>query len=265
MERPVILKGLSGCTLAIDGDKITKSANTAYSARLRKQYEKQVYFRTLELPTLTTPRAYEPKYEGDFSFTMDYIKGKNCLEYFEIIPVDKVLKLAATFDEYFDQMIKLSKEFSQSVLTDIIYEKLTTMKSKHKEVIDGLMQELAAKDLEVPMSFCHGDMTLSNMIFYKDKIYLIDFLDSYLNSFVMDLVKLKQDLFYDWTARIHKKNTLRFALVSRLLWQHLAKRYKKYIDTKTFKILNTINFLRIEPYAKNPIEKKVLEDILWRL
>ena len=48
-------------------------------------------------------------------------------------------------------------------------------------------------NLNIYKNVCHGDLTLSNLIFKNNEIYCIDFLDSFIDSPIIDLVKLKQD------------------------------------------------------------------------
>jgi hypothetical protein len=65
------------------------------------------------------------------------------------------------------------------------------------------------KSLQIPMGFCHGDLTLSNILIQEstnDKIVLIDFLDSFLESPLSDMCKINQDLSHGWTIRMLATN-----------------------------------------------------------
>ena len=42
--------------------------------------------------------------------------------------------------------------------------------------------------IELPEGFCHGDLTLSNLLFNNDDIVIIDFLDTFLDSTIQDIV-----------------------------------------------------------------------------
>ena len=61
-------------------------------------------------------------------------------------------------------------------------------------------------DMHVPYSFCHGDLTFANIIFHSNRLYFIDFLDSFIDSYLIDFAKLKQDLFYFWNLKIQSIN-----------------------------------------------------------
>lgn len=54
------------------------------------------------------------------------------------------------------------------------------------------LQKLESYDYSnVPGSYCCGDLTLENIILSDDKqVYLIDFLDSFYNSWMIDVAKL---------------------------------------------------------------------------
>lgn len=55
------------------------------------------------------------------------------------------------------------------------------------------------------LSECHGDMTLENMIIQDGEIYLIDFLDSFYNSWLIDVAKILQDADVLWSYRTYEK------------------------------------------------------------
>ena len=51
----------------------------------------------------------------------------------------------------------------------------------------------ALSDMLIPVGTCHGDLTFSNILFNGNNYYLIDFLDSFIESPLLDIVKLRQD------------------------------------------------------------------------
>ncbi len=54
-------------------------------------------------------------------------------------------------------------------------------------------------DLE--LSFCNGNLTFKNKIIKNDEIYLIDFLDSFIDNYLIDASKLVMDLIIGWSWR----------------------------------------------------------------
>ena len=114
----------------------------------------------------------------------------------------------------------------------------------------------------VPKTFCHGDLTFNNIIFHKNRLFFIDFLDSYIDSFFCDLVKLKQDLYHLWSLKVQEENTLRNIQIYSYIWKKLSKRYERYINTSGFEILDVVNTLRIEPYLTNTRQRIILDTIV---
>ena len=62
----------------------------------------------------------------------------------------------------------------------------------------------------VPRSSCHGDLTLENIIVTtNNELYLIDFLDSFYDSWMIDIAKLLQDLELKWSYRFSEDDSNR--------------------------------------------------------
>ena len=92
---------------------------------------------------------------------------------------------------------------------------------------------------------------MSNILFQDKKIYFIDFLDSYIDSFICDLIKLKQDLYYLWNLKIQSSKNLRHLIVYKRFWDLIYSKNVEYLQSPQFKMLDIINYLRIEPYIKS--------------
>ena len=116
------------------------------------------------------------------------------------------------------------------------------------------------------MGFCHGDLTLSNILFENDEVFFLDFLDSYIESWIIDLVKLKQDLFYFWSMeRDGDPINFRASQVSLKIWNDIESSYFEKTKTDEFKILEALNFLRIYPYIKSDTDLLILDKIIKKL
>ena len=113
----------------------------------------------------------------------------------------------------------------------------------------------------VPHTFCHGDLTFANIIFHQNRLFFIDFLDCYVDTFLSDLVKLKQDLHHLWAVRTQDVYTARIHQIYEYIWDKLEVRYADYM-TKSFHILDVINALRIEPYLTSDSQRVILEGIV---
>jgi thiamine kinase-like enzyme len=117
----------------------------------------------------------------------------------------------------------------------------------------------------IPESECHGDLTLQNIMISEEKIYLIDFLDSFFNSWVIDVAKILQDVDLHWSYR-HFKMDANLELRLLVAKEEIIKAVRIMPDGD--KILFDIyyilllNILRIYPYAKDDETFSFLEDAL---
>jgi hypothetical protein len=113
------------------------------------------------------------------------------------------------------------------------------------------------------MGYCHGDLTFSNMLFYNNEVALIDFLDTFLDSPLQDIVKVRQDTHYFWSLYLlgNMEHRVRlqqvFTYIDRQFTATFSDEeyYKKYYVP--FQILN---LMRIVPYATD----KVIIDMLLK-
>jgi aminoglycoside phosphotransferase (APT) family kinase protein len=112
------------------------------------------------------------------------------------------------------------------------------------------------RGLDLPVGVCHGDLTFSNVLVSSDAkaLALIDFLDSFLESPALDLVKLRQDTQFGWSAFIgpQRMDRTRFMQIMGYIDGQLRERfaampwYRDCIDA-----LQCLNLLRIAPYAQD--------------
>lgn len=257
--------GLSGCKLEILSDNTIRkySSNENYNHRLSIQIDKQNLFSKYIFTNIDTPKIIQ-KYEDKLIyFDMEYIMGCDYYEYFSVISSTGIQKIFNFLDEYFKFLIYNSHQYKEEVVKDKIKNKLLSFKNEqYTPLIQFVLNYLNNINLDVKKSFCHGDLTISNILFHPKKIYLIDFLDSYLDTFLLDLVKLKQDLYYHWILEINKSKNLRIVQCFNIVWNYIETKYANYLNTDTFYILELINFLRIEPYLTNNNQRIILNNII---
>jgi len=251
--------GLSGCKLElIDNQLIRKySSSDEYNSRLSKQVDKQVLFSNFILKNIDTPKIYNVSKDKIYSFDMEYISGLSFSEYFSTSNIADVNFVIETLFSYFDFLISSSKNHK---INNQITEKLNSLesKTKYRDYVLFLKDHLLNKTIIAPKTFCHGDLTFTNILFHRNRLFFIDFLDSYVDSFICDLVKLKQDLYYFWSLKVQRIDSLRIKQIYRFIWDNLYQRYSSYIDSDCFQILDTLNSLRIEPYLTNQYQRDTL-------
>ena len=216
------VKGHSGCQIDIvnDGSNlfIYKSTHDPkYIKRLYLQALKQQEACKREYQHIRIPEIFDiDKTDDHLIIKMEYVYSKNYIDYFEDAGFDNIC--------YF---VKALKIFVNAEIEDSPLQKVDTkvVKDKFEDVCkkcdanehinqDTEIQELlnSCKDvfaalpseIEIPMGKCHGDLTFSNILFNGNNYYLIDFLDSFIESPLLDLVKIRQDSQYEWSRLMYE-------------------------------------------------------------
>lgn len=280
------VKGHSGCSVNIirEGKKllIIKETNDCkYVSRLEKQAIKQKQASEFEYQFVRVPLIYDIQ-KGDSSLLikMEYVYSKNYIEHFEAAGFEQI--------EYFINAMKLflEKEIShspiQSVSKAVINNKFNDVKQKIESnsllnsdsIINNILLQSQyifnelPEVLNLPVGKCHGDLTFSNILFNGNNCYLIDFLDSFIESPIMDMVKLRQDSAYRWSTLMYTGvyDEIRLKIVSDKIDEELTNYFSRYewylLYYRSFQIMN---FLRILQYAKEEKVINYLKTILIEL
>lgn len=252
------LTGHSGCGLNLYKQNETvflrkDSGNPNYNRRLKKQYIKQNKF---ILNGIKTPQIYNFGEEnGLFYFDMEFLSGTTLAEYMSCIKIKEINSLIS--------LLFKSLPVTHSVIkpnADIIFKrKISQIKEKLRPSDQEAIK--AVKILEnfdfsnVPFSYCCGDLTLENIMLGTDKqIYLIDFLDSFYNSWMIDVAKLLQDLDLHWSYRhqeIDFNLAMRLAVAKEALLENIAEYEDGNNILKTIYHILLLNVLRIIFYARD--------------
>jgi serine/threonine protein kinase len=207
--------------------------------RLLKQMEKQIFFsakcRTGSLPNISVPEVYGikvPEYELDSALSVD-------MEYIPFSDAKTIMleRDKATNDWMIEAAIDLvNYNLSQSTLTELVNilpefkKKAASIKSalgNSKLVsatecenicrqLDSILDFFNEKsDILAPIGFCHGDLTLANMLIDPEnrELCVFDFLDCFVvgilglhsmladfkqESPLQDIAKLLQDASHQW-------------------------------------------------------------------
>ena len=251
--------GLSGCSLELINDRVLRkhSPSIEYNSRLLMQAEKQKVFSNRIYKNVDAPKVYD--IQSDY-FDMEYIPGNTFSEFFSTASVNDVEFVVQTLFDYFDSLISTSRMVDA---TNKILKKLDSLKEKtfHKEYIEFLRKYVESNKIIVPHTFCHGDLTFANIIFHKNRLFFIDFLDCYVDTFLSDLVKIKQDLDYFWALKTWNVHTHRLEQIYRFAWNELENRYSSFMY-EPFDILDVMNILRIEPYLTSEDQRVILDRII---
>ena len=251
--------GLSGCSLELINDRVLRkySPTTDYNSRLLSQADKQVVFGNRIYKNIDAPKVYDTQHNY---FDMEYIAGKSFEEFFSVASVNDIEFVVSTLFDYFDTLISTARNFDA---TNKILTKIDSLKEKssHKKYIEFLRKYVEDNRIILPHTFCHGDLTFANIIFHKNRLFFIDFLDCYVDTFLSDLVKLKQDLHHLWAVRNQDVYSVRIHQIYQYIWDKLEVRYESFMN-ESFHILDAMNALRIEPYLTSDDQRVILEGIV---
>jgi thiamine kinase-like enzyme len=257
------LPGLSGCRIELVSPSIIRkvSANKEYNARLLLQIEKQQTFKELNFNKILTPSILFTNTEDLVYFDMEYIPAANFNSFFKFCSPKKINIFIECLEEFLDRIFVDTKSY---VNTELIEQKLISLYdfSSHKNFVSKLMRLVNTQNLRIPLSYCHGDLTLSNILFAENDIYFIDFLDSYIDSAYIDLAKLKQDFIHMWNLDINYFQDPKIRINYDYVWRHIEFRYSEFLSNPIFDIIESVNLLRIESYVKHTKKEVVLNSIL---
>lgn len=208
--------------------------------------------------------------------SMDVARGLSIHRLVTELSKERARFMVDNFSNYFEI---LNNNSSQEVIAGEIFEE------KIKSIINALssvqygelahqarellceIQNSLSTDYRVPIGPCHGDFTFSNMIFdfENEKIRLIDFLDVYVPSYLLDYAKLHQDLSFYWSARsLIKIDEVSFKILCKYILEKLDFRLPK-IYTDAYDVIQKLNYLRIVPYAKDSATANWLSGVIKEL
>ena len=110
--------------------------------------------------------------------------------------LNKINAISNFIREYFNYIQKRIHwvRFNRKIITNKLDEIYIKIKIPYLKKLFNKNKKNVLKEINninyYPNSFCHGDLTLSNMIIAKNKIYLIDFLKTYNDGIAQDLSKI---------------------------------------------------------------------------
>jgi len=261
--------GNSGCDLKLCHNNgvatIIKSTNDMYYLeRLKSQCDKQkIFSKNNTLREVTTPEIInEVRGKTSYSFEMEFVNSLDFLSFIERSDVNDVYKAIDVIVEYIDINIKLSS--MKNIGKDVIFNKYLSVKNiflKKKvlgfeDIFVDFENRIKRLDnfVNIPIGPCHGDLTLSNILVNKKKIVLIDFLDSFIESPLIDIVKLRQDTNHSWIFNMVDFNVdyVKSIIALEKIDNYIVNHFEKYNFYDYYAIFQQLNLLRIVPYTKQP-------------
>ena len=257
------LGGHSGCQIFLieedSGNTFVRktSKDKDYNERLKIQCEKQMNFKSSKI---NSPKVYNQGYTDDglFFFDMEYVQGMTLAEYIKTMEIGKIKELVTSLVTSLvpntNELIFKKENNVQSVFLKKLSSLRATLFDKDNDVINKSLDLLESHDWGKMISTsCHGDMTLENIIVKNDKLYLIDFLDSFYDSWFLDVGTLLQDVYVMWSYRfqeqVNMNTVLRLIVFHDLLVDEIKKIDNDYVVEIYYALLQKL--IRIFPYTND--------------
>ena len=272
------LKGNSGCNIERQDGVVVKSAVGSYVPRLREQAYKQMasanlfgttYNLIVGTSVLNIVEDTAPNGEPRIQVTMPYIKGSTVAQ--ELLSGNKGISAAKDLSSF------IGKNFAfNNILNsyDIFKNKCDDMIKKTpelKEELEWFLQTFQSDLQTLRAGYCHGDLTLENVIAGKWKasedepkatraLYLIDFLDSFIDTPFVDAATVLQDCLCHWSYRYDALEDYQIEYLNKFTVDFLENFYNeglvKQNFLKTIFIFLLFKIYRIVPYAKDNVTKE---------
>lgn len=279
------VKGHSGCDIDIvrEGKNlfIYKSTHDKkYLNRLVSQAEKQKAAAELEYQHIRVPEIFDiTSSEEQVRVKMEYIYSKNFIGYFESAGFEQISYFIKALILFIEKELKTSPVMpvSPQILTDK-FENIeiriaeNSMLANDPQIADMLQESkkifMSLKSVVIPIGTCHGDLTFSNILFNGNNYYLIDFLDSFIESPLIDIVKIRQDSAYKWSQLmyIHDYDKLRLDIISEKIDKEISDHFSKYDWYNSYYgVSQLMNFWRIMQYANEERVVSYLKTVINKI
>lgn len=274
------VKGHSGCSIDIvrKGKNLVVAKGTRdpkYVERLYQQALKQQNAQKTLLQFIRVPEILNiAKSETEMVMEMEYVYSKNFVDYFENSGFEQVNYFVKAIDIFIKSEVDRSE--MQEVPLSVFLEKFADVKKKtltnlfmngRDEVKDIILRsEKVFKALpdaiNIPVGVCHGDLTFSNILFNGNNYFLIDFLDSFIESPLCDMVKIRQDTAHRWSPLMYEGeyDKTRFNIIADKIdteLNSLFSRYDWYV--RYYNAFQLMNLLRVLQYGH---EEKVVNYLI---
>ena len=165
--------GLSGCKLELIGSNTLRkhSSSPSYNKRLDLQVKKQELFSNQVFRNVETPKVLRKE---DSYFDMEYVTGRSFDEYFSVCSVSDIDFVFDSLCGYFDGLISHSQYYQPEVSKKRLLDKINSLETHTRHLTDlyHVRQMVSSITMKIPQTFCHGDLTFTNIIFNKNRLYL---------------------------------------------------------------------------------------------
>lgn len=274
----LIVKGHSGFSIDIvrEGTNLyvyKRCSDADKAERLMRQAAKQEQATGFHYSGFQTPHIIATEHDTKgASIKMDYIYSRNFMEYFESAGFEQIDYFIQTLIRFIEE--ELAHSPIQVIPADIVNSKFLSVKKtiasnahiRKDNTLSSIMEKAerlltGITEWRLPVGICHGDLTFSNILFTANTYYLIDFLDSFIESPLLDIVKIRQDSAHIWSAKLYTKpyDPIRLGIISRKIDTELDTYFQQYSWYNAYYLpLQVLNLLRVLQYAT---EDAIVDDL----
>lgn len=268
----------SGSSLSVVDGVVTKSASSTDlqdGARLRSQALKQQQAHDMlkYVPNIHVPEVHSisDRSDGLVDVDMAYIPQPNLTELLPTISAEDTKWMSESILDFVDILIgneRIAWASFHDVLPKFREKASQTLANMRKmmysserinnvdAILSGTISHIQATDLcdvVIPIGFCHGDLNFSNILVHREekKLYVIDFLDSFVESPLQDLAALRQDTTFGWFALklgVRNEDTVRTRQFMSFLEGEICKKFRSEKWFAFVDIFLLWKLVRILPY-----------------
>lgn len=225
------------------------------SAKLRGQAKRQRQMSKLLAGVAAVPEVLnEGSAEGCYWFDMEYVVGTDAVRYLELGSSERVENLLGQITAVLDAQISGSSQTASPIsLSEVVAGKLDEIDARtggvHRAATDLIRARLPDVRFDLTANFAHGDLTLENILVdRRQRLWLIDTIDSPCDHYWIDLAKLFQDIEGRWFQRRGRSLSLGVTWTMRQrLMRYAVARDPRYAQAHS--VLLALTFARILPYC----------------
>jgi hypothetical protein len=249
----MLVKGNSGFGIELlDELTIRKSSSGKAGERLKRQIEKQVSFHEQSRHQwVRTPKIFRTsETAGAFYADMEFVVAEDFVQFLSEADRHALDTFTSVLIDFISDNLASCREADVS---DEIKLKLRDLNNRGvPSAYTKAAESLCNGPITVPVGACHGDLTLSNILFKGRTLYLLDFLDCYVESPLQDVAKVRQDTHFFWSLQLYQSefNWPRIQISLRYLDQKIDAAFRRYDWYKRhYDLFQFINLMRVLPYC----------------